>query len=422
MSKKQYNLFEEEKKEDKKEKDSLNQTKTDSPKNLTALKLTKFDNKVESKQKKLIKSRLEKIKKLNSLLEKDKEILHKMKSMYQDALKDDIENNSKVVVEYAQKLISRYKQKSFTQAQRDTLEYLIEECFENLQTNDYPYEEASELVNEYNSLKEHYNKDRNHFGDDVFKDLFKAAFGDEELDDDESDEEIDQEEFEDEFQKQIIRQMLNDMGLEVDDDFFEGLNTNDPNFELKFQQRVFEYAKKEQEEQDRKEKSKKVITTDKEFTKLYKNLAKKIHPDLTTDEVERQRREELMKELSEIWEKRDYYGLLVIQSKIDPNLTEDVNLNENQLKQIAEDLFKKIKSIESERFMFKRLPENEFFFSNFFARSDKKIKQFIEEYKKKVNHDTEATINHIGFLKNQKTTKSFLKVVQEELESDSMFW
>lgn len=277
-------------------------------------------------------------------------------------------------------------------------------------------------MNEYNSLKEHYNKNRNHFGDDVFKDLFKVAFGDEELDDDESDEEIDQEEFEDEFQKQIIRQMLNDMGLEIEDDFFEGLNTNDPDFELKFQQRAFEYAKQEQEEQDRKEKSKKVITTDKEFTKLYKNLAKKIHPDLTTDEVERQRREGLMKELSETWDKRDYYGLLVIQSKINPNLTEDVNLNENQLKQIAEDLFEKIKSIESERFMFKRLPENEFFFSNFFARSDKKIKQFIEEYRKKVNHDTEATINHIGCLKNQKTTKSFLKVIQEELESDSMFW
>ena len=301
-----------------------------SSKNLTTLKLSKQDNKKESKQKKLIKSRLEKIEKTKSLLEKDKQILHKIKRLYQEKLSKELEESSKVVLEYLEKLIKKYKQKSFSQSQRDYLEYLIEESIDDLSVYQYPYEKYSTLVEEYMKQKEKYFNEANAISDDESDEEY---FEDDEFEDDV----FDESDFI-ELEKEMLLDRLRDMGLEVDKEILEGLDLSDPDFQEKFQQRLFEHAHKQKESQDKEEKKSKVLATDKEFTKLYKKLAKKIHPDLTTDEEERQRREILMKELSEVWKERDYYELLVLQAKIDPDSEDDINLGENQLKQVADDL------------------------------------------------------------------------------------
>lgn len=68
------------------------------------------------------------------------------------------------------------------------------------------------------------------------------------------------------------------------------------------------------------------------------------------------------------------------------------------------------------------MPENDFYFSNFYARTDKKIKKFIEQYREKLIEERKNTKNYISFLKNQKTTKSFLKSVEKELMKNDWGW
>ena len=127
-----------------------------------------------------------------------------------------------------------------------------------------------------------------------------------------------------------------------------------------------------------------------------------------------------MKKLSSVWQNRDYYELLLLQSQIVDDSDVNITLNKNQLKQIADDLLEKKVELEQERYKYRRDPDNEFYF-NFFARSDKKIKKNLENYKQKLKEEKEEVGNNILEVKTQKTTKQFLKSVDEELEDQNPF-
>ena len=397
---KQYNLFEEQFEEKQFEKD----TEQNFP--LNKLQISKNDTKKESKLKKLISSRLKKIEKLKSLLQKDKKTLETIKSSYDEILKKPIHEVSVELEKYMEKLVNRYAQKSFSMTQKDTLEYLIEDCIELFMQRGHTSEKLDQIIENYENI----NKEI--YGDEAD---YEEEFGDE------FDEDFEDEDTSGEFEKEFIRMMLEGMGLDLGADFFKDLDPKDPDFQEKFQQRVFEHADKQKAKKQTEDKRQKTLTTDKEFTKLYKNLVKKVHPDLTTDEDERSRREELMKELSTIWEKRDYYELLVIQSKISKDSQIDIEVNKNQLQQIADDLLEKVREAESERFMFKKHPDNDFYFSNFFASSENKIKFYIENYKRKILKEKKEIAKNILKLKTQKTTKKYLKAIDEKLEDENIF-
>ncbi|MDO5606936.1 MAG: hypothetical protein Q4G08_00620 [Capnocytophaga sp.] len=98
---------------------------------------------------------------------------------------------------------------------------------------------------------------------------------------------------------------------------------------LEEEQKSFEQAEKEYETKERRDKIK---NTDADFQKIYKKLAKKIHPDLYKDENEKQHKEELMKTLSALWENRDYLGLIQLTLTIDPDNEDDIGLSEGNLR------------------------------------------------------------------------------------------
>ena len=409
---KQYNLFDEEFENES----SVNPKKAEETVMLNELQVSKNDTKKVSKLKHLISSRLKKIEKLKSLLEKDKDSLTKIKTLYHKHMSEDINELCQDIEQYTSKLIKRYKQKSFTMTQRETLEYLIEQNFNELMFNDHSSETLGALIEEYNQLKEEY------YGFDDEDEKFEDEF-DEDLEDD-FDDEIDDEfgkAFADHFGKEIVMQMFEDMGLDVGPDFFKDLNPSDPDFAAKFKERISEFAEQHKTDQETEEKRQKTLTTDKEFTKLYKSLVKKVHPDLSTDLEEKNRREELMKELSTVWDNRDYYQLLILQSKIDPDSNGGLELSDKHLQLIANDLLENMTDLEQERFNFKKNPENDFFFSNFYARSEKKIKSHLEKYKQKTEKEKNEIAENILKLKTQKTTKVFLKSVDEELNELNFF-
>lgn len=398
---KQFNLFEEE----FENKSSSADKKVEEPVKLNGLQISEEDTKKESKLKQLITSRLKKIEKLKSLFEKDKEILVKIKTLYHKHMPDHVNELCKDIEKYTEELIKRYKQKSFSLYQRETLEYLIEENFSELILKEYSNEKLDALFVEYNKLKEEFYD----FDDDEFDE-----------DDDEYNNVFD-DEFKESLEIEMMKEMLKNMGLDLDDDLFEGISLSDPDFQTKFKERFFEYAEKQKEAQQTEDKRQKTITTDKEFTKLYKSLVKKVHPDLSTDIDEKNRREELMKELSTVWDRRDYYQLLILQSKIDPDSNGGMELSKTHLELIANDLFENMKELEQERFVFKKNPENDFFFSHLFGKTDRKIKLHIENYKRQIENERKKVTNNILKLKTQKTTKAFLKSVDENLSEESFF-
>lgn len=405
---KQFNLFEEESSQKQPKPDQ----KIEESVKLNALQLSKNDTPKESKLKKLIDSRLKKIEKLNSLIEKDKTILSKIKDLFHKNLSKDQEKLNKEKERFIEQLIKRYGQKSFANYQRDTLEYLIEDNFDELYAQAYTSDSIENLVQQYNELK---NKIHG-FDDEDFEDE-EDIWGEEDDFDYEEDEDF-RDGLDEELEKQIVKEMLNNMGLDVDDDFFEGLNPKDSDFHERLKERLFEYSEHQKNTENAEKTRKKVITTDKEFTKLYKNLVKKIHPDLTTDETERLRREGLMKELSTVWDKRDYYQLMRLQAQIDPDYNAGMDLNKSHLKQIADELLEKIRDLEKERFLFKRESDNEFFFDNFYAKSERKMVLFIENYREQIKKERQNVSKNIQQLKSQKTTKQFLKAVNDEIEEN----
>ncbi|MGX1022935.1 hypothetical protein [Psychroflexus sp. MBR-150] len=397
---KQYRLFEEE----ANHKSINNDEKIKVPEMLNKLQISEEDTKKESKLKQLISSRLKKIEKQKSLLEEDRKLLNKIKALYHKNLPDDLNGLCKDIERFTEKLVKRYKQKSFSEHQRRLLEYLIEDNFDQLLFKKYTSETLDSLIDEYNEYKEKY------YGFDEDDSIY---------------EENDDDEFGDSFaksiEKEMIKHMLENMGVDLEDEFFKDIDLNDPNFQDKFKARFFEYKEKQQETEKHEEKKQQVITTDKEFTKLYKTLVKKVHPDLTTDETERKRREELMKELSMVWKNRDLYQLLVLQSQIEPNNDTSIELNKSQLQQIADNLLEKTKELEQERFVYKKHPENEFYYKNFFGRSERKILLHIENFKKQLKKESKEINNNISKLKTQKTTKEFLKSVDEKLNEEDIF-
>lgn len=410
---KQYNLFEEEKIQPN--PDSSLQPKE--PVSLKGLKLSKNDSKQESRLKKLISSRLKKIEQLNNLIEKDKQTLHHIKELFKKHLSDDFNQVCKEKELYTEKLINRYSQKSFALYQMDTLEFLIEENFDELFFKDYDKKDLDDLVEKYNELKS-----KNYGFDEDLKE--EDEFWDESENPDIEEDEI-VKEMADEFAKNMIKEILKDTGIDVDEEFFEDLDPNDSDFYEKFQQRLFEYSEQQDNTQKAENTRKKVISTDKDFAKLYKSLVKKIHPDLTTDDNERERREILMKELSHVWERRDYYQLMILQSKIDPNFNGGMELEKSQLQQIADDLLEKTKQLKTERFQFKKEVGNNFFyFDNFFASTDRRILLNIENYKAKLKAELSDIRRNVNKLKTQKSTKAFLKNLNEQLESNfyNDFW
>lgn len=386
------------------------------PVKLKSLKLSKYDNKQESRLKKLISSRLKKIEELNRLLDKDKQTLKHIKELFHQQLSDDVNHVCKEKELYTEQLIKRYSQKSFALYQKDTLEFLIEDNFNELFSQDYDHKNLEKLVENYNELKNiQYGFDKEIDDDDEFWD---------ESDESETEDDEFVKEMADDFAKNLIKEMLRDAGLDVDESFFEGLDSSDPDFDEKFQKRLYEYSEQQKNTEKIENARKKVISTDKEFAKLYKSLVKKIHPDLTTDDKERERREILMKELSDVWERRDYYQLLILQSKIDPNFNDGLALEKTQLQQIANDLHEKIVEIEAERFQFKKEEGNDFYFDNFFASSDRKILFFMEDYKAKLKAELNDIHENVKNLKTQKSTKVFLRHVSEKMEDDfyNDFW
>ncbi|WP_010522801.1 hypothetical protein [Aquimarina agarivorans] len=125
-----------------------------------------------------------------------------------------------------------------------------------------------------------------------------------------------------------------------------------------------------------------------------------------------------MKKLSEAWQNRDYYQLLMLKSEIEKNneVTE-IKIDDSQSKSLLKQLDEHIKQLEIEILMFtKHDPDNSFYFDHFNHRSENVLKQKIHKYTNHILGLKKTVSFELESLKFKASTKRFLNDIRDEFE------
>ncbi|WP_010182619.1 hypothetical protein [Aquimarina agarilytica] len=342
--------------------------------------------KVNSKDKQTttdkINKKIQKIDKLKAKFEKEKSKLEKIKKVYAKKVSPIEKELFTEKENFANKLFKHYTSKGYAKWQMELMEEtLMEEC-DFLFNYDY---HTPTLQNIYKTIQ-----------------LNQAERMDP---------------MEKEFMNDVGREVLSDFGFDVDDDddfnFEDFLNNEE--FSKQYQQQQHE----SQKAYDESLKKEKVINTNKQFQKLYKSLVKKVHPDLVTVQKEKEEREVLMKRLSETWEHRDYYQLLLLKAEIEKNnKTHAIEIDEDQSKSLLIQLDQEIQQLNSDIYMFKEADEeHHFYFKNFNHRNDNILNQKIYKYIEFLTLQKEQTVLEFENLKTKAATKRYLQEKRNEFEN-----
>lgn len=219
--------------------------------------------------------------------------------------------------------------------QKEVLRQLIlDECFKYLDNDRTFYFEIIKQIettaerNNRIALKRKTEKQiKEQFGVDVdIDELNKTSFA--------TDEEREQhkEKFREFFEKYHERQ------TEFENDFFE--NTGN--------RRERKKSKAQQEKEKKLAEAEKLLNTD--INKLFKDLAKLIHPDREQDPVLREKKEALMKELSNARDNMNIADILSIKMHVDeliPNNNSTTNFNDETIKRFVSIIKSKINELEN---------------------------------------------------------------------------
>ncbi|MGB0879459.1 MAG: J domain-containing protein [Polaribacter sp.] len=364
----QYNLFNEQEQtsvEDEK-KATTNQRKI-------TLVLDKKASDKDQKKKKAIDKKIQKIDALKNQIEKINKQLSDVKKLYNEKATKVEKEFYKLKEEFILKLYSRSKENGFAVWQKELMfELIIEEC-SFLAENEYFSEKTTKVQEEIMEIKT---------------------------------KELDEEEKKD--LNSIYEGFFEGMDIDLGNDF-DFSKMNDP----EYKERIFQqFHQKNQEYKDGeniKERQGKVQKTDKEFQKLYKQLVRKVHPDLVTSDKEKTEREIVMKKLTEAWDNRNYFELLVLQKEIEGEVNTEAFIGVGQLNTLTKQLNLEISKLEQEKWLLKsHMGENYFFVKNFFARTKTGIEKKINEYLLHLENEKSYAKNQLINLKSKASTKRYL--------------
>jgi uncharacterized coiled-coil protein SlyX len=335
----------------------------------------------EKRNKKIedISKKLKKIEKLND----DFETLTKKIKTIRELVDQKTTDTKNILCQTKEKfiilLIKKYGMKSFTKWEKEIIGDLINEELETLANFHYKSETLQTAINQFITFqKENMSK------------------------------------YEKENAQESYRQMMEEFELDFDEDELDFEKMNDPAFKKKFEEKIRAKQKEHEERHKQLEKERKIEKTDIDFQKIYKKLAKLAHPDLYKSESEKVVKEEQMQRLTKAWDERDYYELLMLWLEIDPENTIELEITENNQKNIIAQLNQKIVEIEAETYRMKFHFDDTAFYYQFNAPSKKGINTKIEKYKKTLDKNSEMTaLKHIDVEK----TKTFKIILNDIYDS-----
>jgi hypothetical protein len=338
-------------------------------------------SKTKSQQAKNIDTKIKKIEQLKKQLKKIADSINVAKKLFNEHCKNKEKKLLQSKEQLVLKLYQRYQQKGFTVWQKELIETKLINEIDSLFSLGYQSETVINIQEEINNSRiENMGDDEKEMMNDLTKEFFK------------------------------------DMGVNIDKEDFNFEDLNNPDFRKQFEEKhseqyekeYQEFHKKNNEEKDQA-RHKKVKTTNNDFRKLYKTLVKKAHPDLVSNPLEKEIREEWMKKLSLAWQERNYYELLLLQKEINSGDSIDITISESQTQPLIKELNKVIHKLEADKYTLKHHnPDTSFYYENFHARSEKGILKKIVEHKDHVQFQIEEIEDEKISLKTQKTTKELL--------------
>lgn len=337
------------------------------------LVLSESTSKKDSKNKVSIEKKLIKIDKLKVQIKKIHQDSELIKKLHKEHVHKKELDFYKLKEAYAVKLYKRINEKGFAVWQKEVMEHMILETCSFLSENLFHSETLQEIQ------KKMYEQHISNMG-----------------------------EMEKEMANEMFEGFFSEMGMDVDMDDFDFTKFTQEQFQEQFNAKFHEKQHEQKAEFKHQEKTEKTQFTDKSFKKIYKALLKKAHPDLVIDEGEKIKREEWTKKLSGAWEARNYYQLLILQKEIDINAEIDISLESTQLKSLIQQLNEEISQLEFEKWRLKN-EENEFYYTNFYARSEKGILKKLKEYQNHLEFQKQNTQIEIDNLKTKVSTKKYLK-------------
>ena len=185
-----------------------------------------------------------------------------------------------------------------------------------------------------------------------------------------------------EFEKSMLTSMVEDMtgikGVDLEDILGEEKLNQEEFYEK------YESSFAEEEEVIDQEASEKLSGIQQDIQKIYKSLAKKIHPDLEQDKTKREEKEQLMKELTSAKDKDDLFNVLMIQAKVNQYEETEQELHKETMKAYSEVLLQERKKLENEEWLLKNGNDfNAWLYKNFHVGHEKgrinRIKAYREE-------------------------------------------
>ncbi len=347
------------------------------------LVLKKDASQKERTEKEKVDKKIEKVAKLKRQATTLRSKIATIKRYYKEEVETEMQSLFQVKEQFLEKLYQRLLQKSFSGWQKSMLSNMIFDTLNELQ--DWGYSSQKLMT--------------------IREDLERMDMQNMSSDDKE-------------FMNEMAKEYLKDMQVDFEEKDFDITDSDS-------RERIFEdiFSKQQEAHWERQEewkqfqKSGKIENTDKNFQKLYRSLVKATHPDLASTEEEREECEHRMKLLSEIWEKRDYLGLMQLQKEILPESEgkESIELDKEQLRSLTRQLNEEIRMLEDELYQIKHVDnESSFFYENFYTRSEKGTRQKITDYKKGIDNQVAQIKTDIEQLRTQKTTKELLRSIDEQ--------
>ncbi len=139
----------------------------------------------------------------------------------------------------------------------------------------------------------------------------------------------------------MMAEMFDETGVKPDVSFEDFKSMSMEDIMEKVQQQMFEKHTENQKQENQEYKQEQQSYNDDTFKKMYKTLAKILHPDKQNANTI-DNKEQLMKDLALAWEERNYLKLLEINVLVNPD-AEEIKLDKNHLKEIerhiSEELF-----------------------------------------------------------------------------------
>jgi hypothetical protein len=363
---KQLNIFEEETSDDMNLMRQLevSKVKVELNDNVFSRKINKTIKQIASLEEKIVKTK-EDVKLVNEIYHKE---IKPIESLYLEQK-----------LEYVKNLLNFISKKNIPQKYQEEALHQINVNMEILNLSNFLTAEAREELNQkLNILQEQYNVN---FDSGVEKEM---------------DFEMMQNAFEEESGV--------DLGLDFSD--YEHLTLDE--MEEMFRKRFTEYFHDQQKQDTQERKKKNQELDDQYFKKIYKNLIKKLHPDLQS-EIKDEDKKELILTLTEAWEKRDYLKILEINQLLNGNVDYD-NMPENVLEEFHNSLREKLKVKEQEWQEIRDGKTKEYHWYNvLFAQNKKTLTQNIA----KVKYDIKTATSDLkrgnkDIFKSVNKTKDFL--------------